>query len=59
MSMNGGYPVANKLFFRKYVEAREHIEALLRSKEYYGENDSLEKKQLIICSKRNFRLYKE
>ncbi|WP_164464012.1 hypothetical protein M1D49_00325 [Bacillus sp. PK3-056] len=51
--------MANKLFFRKYVEAREHIEALLRSKEYYGENDSLEKKQLIICSKRNFRLYKE
>lgn len=46
MSMNGGYPVANKLFFRKYVEAREHIEALLRSKEYYGEDNSLEKKQL-------------
>jgi hypothetical protein len=38
--------MANKLFFRKYVEAREHIEVSLRSKEYYGEDDSLEKKKL-------------
>lgn len=38
--------MANKLIFRKYVEAREHVEESLRSKEFYGEDDSLEKKQL-------------
>ncbi|MFG6497280.1 hypothetical protein P8610_18095 [Fictibacillus sp. UD] len=38
--------MANKLVFRKFVEAREHIEAIQRCKEFYGEDDSLEKKQL-------------
>jgi hypothetical protein len=38
--------MANKLFFRKYVEVRERVEASQRSKEFYGEDDSLEKKQL-------------
>lgn len=38
--------MANKLIFRKYVDAREHVEASQRSKEFYGEDDSLERKQL-------------
>lgn len=38
--------MANKLIFRKYVEAREQVEVSQRSKEFYGEDDSLEKRQL-------------
>lgn len=44
--MIGGFRMANKLLFRKLVEAREHVESTFRSKEFYGEDDSLEKKQL-------------
>lgn len=45
--MIGGFGMANKLVFRKLVEARELVEAVLRNKEFYGEDDSLEKKQLL------------
>lgn len=38
--------MARKLIFREYVEARELIEASLRSKEFYGDDDSLERMQL-------------
>lgn len=38
--------MANKLIFRKLVETREQIETVLRKKDFYGENDLLEQKQI-------------